>query len=124
MNIETCCEEAYSTYEQLLSKSGLSSEKYSQYLIQFEKSLYLAKEQIEHVLVSELIPYVLHPYEYKDLQEMNENLIGGVIIVVSNNRGRKLIIDGNHRVNSLKNDPQAKLATIEIKAYVPKLSDF
>lgn len=124
-NFDHCTSEAIATIEDFWFENletDLKPEEIQEIVISIQRKIWnISDSDIEKVKVKEINATPLHTCLYDIEDGIPEKAYNGVIIIVRDPSSNKtLIIDGNHRFNTLKtHDPDQELFMIEIEGTLP-----
>lgn len=112
-NRDYCLDTAYETFTDLLSQREISEDEMDELEEQF-LDIMRNEEYEEKWIEAGSFPYTpLHTNQYEDINDFN--LFAGVIVVLKEG-DKSVILDGNHRVNTLKEHyPDTQVLTIIIE---------
>lgn len=101
--------EAFETYTSLLAEWDLDEDEMT---FNEDKFKELAqKAEVFFLSLEDVLKFRrMHEYAYED----DKNPFQGVIVVIQNESGRNLVIDGNHRLNTLAQNQESRQVPIII----------
>ena len=118
LKVDHCFLEAFDTYTSLLSEDeSLTDDQLLEYEDHVRYELFENTPEIIEVNLSDLeSAKKVHSSEYSEDYDLY-----GVVVILENSQGEQLILDGNHRINSLlkSKTKDIKIPVCKLKGYIP-----
>lgn len=118
LKVDHCLIEAFDTYTSLLSEDeSLTDDQLLEHEDHVRYELFENTPEIIEVNLSDLESVKkVHSSEYSEDYDLY-----GVVVILENSQGEQLILDGNHRINSLlkSKTKDIKIPVCKVKGYIP-----
>lgn len=120
LNLQKCLEDARNEYTTLLSESDIDPNQMDEAESNFNQSLADEGYDSSWMIAQELAQFTpIHTTSF-DEHEDKSRYFGAIVIIEDKQKGKSLVLDGNHRFNTVINKyPKMQIFVIRIEGFLP-----